>query len=81
MDKQPENKPTMYEDFKNARDHKPSVKNKKLLDKIGDYDDGPCPLSTDGFCNIAKEQGRKFYCGSTWWNSCTVYLKNREIKN
>jgi len=80
MDKQPENKPTMYDEFKKASDPYFESYGKTRISKAGLIDDGKCPLSTNGFCNVAKEQGRSFHCDSNWWKSCTIYLKNKEVE-
>jgi len=38
----------------------------------------PCPLSENGFCLVAREQGREFYCGSYWWKSCSFIITHEE---
>ena len=67
-----------HDDFRNASDPYFESQGKQRISKAGLIDDGKCPLSTDGFCNVAKAQGRSFQCGSNWWKSCTIYLKNRD---
>ena len=73
-------KQTVYNDFKKATEPTRNSQGKKLISKAGRINDGPCPLSTEGYCNVARDQDREFYCGSNWWKSCTVYLEKMNCK-
>ena len=41
----------------------------------------PCPLSETGFCLVAREKGREFYCGSYWWKSCGFIIAQKEASS
>jgi len=65
-------------DFRKASDPYFESMGKQRISKAGLIDDGKCPLSTDGFCNVATEQGRIFHCVSNWWKSCTIYMQHKK---
>lgn len=47
---------TEYEKYKEAKDPVFDGKGKRLISKAGTINDGPCPLSTEGYCNVARAQ-------------------------